>query len=374
MADRKPYRRIVKTDGLAQDDHDVVDKHADALDVSPAGGALMGLDNGMLLGHGDEVYGGLSAAVDQVTEPDADFWADYRKHRDDGRRLNDRARTQQPTAHFVGDVAGDTLTNAGLAIATAGQSLTPQAQGLVGAVRGFGDNASDLSTLDGVEQAGKDAAVGGVSRAAMTKVVGSALARMRGKPAQPPAPDLAPPPDSVPTRVDGSLAADAAKAAVNPHAEHVLAQADKMKALLAARKAAKAAGGASASTGDDAADAMLGDMARQTLAGKPPSTPLAGPVGADNPAAGRILSEAQRIESGLAGRAAAPAPVPPKAVQRVADLLDNDPDFAAQFGDELMEAAQRGQGAITDTIRRLSTNPSFSSALESTRALRPTKP
>lgn len=185
-------RTVTTTPGPEADPFEVRDENEHTKVSAPIAGAL-GFGQGITFGGADEIAAGVGAAANKIeglleslglNEPEpqiADQWGDaperpdfgddYRQQRDSGRELNSRASDQHPVAFTGGEIAGDLLGQAGLAIATGGQSLTPQGQFLVGAGSGTLRSQGDLTrgNANDFERVATDAAVGGVVSGALAK-------------------------------------------------------------------------------------------------------------------------------------------------------------------------------------------------------------
>lgn len=128
-------------------------------EIRPYHAALAGASQGLTLGFGDEIAGGLGAVYDKLTGSDKDLAELYRENRDAKRAAYERVKEKYPGTYSTFDFAGGVAP----AFLTGGTSLAPTTiKGAIGlgaaggAAAGLGyseaDNAVDLA---------KDVAAGG---------------------------------------------------------------------------------------------------------------------------------------------------------------------------------------------------------------------
>lgn len=200
-------RTVTTTPGPEADPFEVRDENEHTKVSAPIAGAL-GFGQGITFGGAEEIAAGVGAAANKIEgllerlglneiepkiadpwgdAPDRpDFGDDYRAQRDSARALNKRASDQHPVAYTGGEIAGDLLGQTGLAIATAGQSLRPDAQGLIGAGSGVLRSQGDLTRgrAQDFERIGTDAAVGGATSALFSKLGSGASDWLRNRAAR----------------------------------------------------------------------------------------------------------------------------------------------------------------------------------------------
>jgi hypothetical protein len=147
----------------------------DAPKIGTGQAAARGVAQGAAGGFADELSG-LAGAVVNPTNSDKGFGDRYRDSRDYARGVDKAAQEQHPVVSFAGNVAGG--VGAG-ALLGSGAATLKGAAGL-GAAYGLGGSDADLTkpSVENIEQAAKDTAVGGVTGAAgygAGKLVGAGI-------------------------------------------------------------------------------------------------------------------------------------------------------------------------------------------------------
>ncbi len=153
-----------------------------AVAPAPEVGQLESLGRGALqgatLGFSDEAIGGLEALWDKMSsdEKSKTFSDLYKQHRDESRAANKRAEEANPKSYMGGQLGGGLAT----ALVPGLGEMNIAKMGALGATQAIGD-----SNADNVADLAKDAAIGGVTGAAVQgigeKVLAPALSAAKGK-------------------------------------------------------------------------------------------------------------------------------------------------------------------------------------------------
>lgn len=164
--------------------------------VSKLESAGRGAVQGLTLGFGDEIYGGVKGAANYLLG-DGDFGETYARERDAVREANKRAQEANPGTYLAGEVGGGVFVPGGLArtgaskaIGATASRVLPQAAiesrignaALQGAGYGaaYGAGSSEAKTAQGVaEDAAKGGAIGGAFGAAVPPLVDAVSATGR---------------------------------------------------------------------------------------------------------------------------------------------------------------------------------------------------